>query len=309
MSELVFDIGMHNGDDTAYYLARGYRVVAVEANPTMCATARELFADEISAGQLSVRNVGIAETRGEMDFWVSSQTEWSSFHAENATKGGAQATSIRVETMPFQQLIEEEGTPVFVKIDIEMNDSLCLRGLAAAGSRPAYLSIEVSHAHADADTKLLDSLGYRSFKCIRQNDLREITPRNVVYQEESRRALKGLESLSQRLFSRIRQNDLREISPRNEDQEESRRVLKGLERLARIGIRSVVRRLRYRRRPVNGWKFNPGSSGPLGLELPGRWLTSDEMLSVWHQLAAYDLRLGAGGLGEWFDIHAAHEKS
>ena len=23
MSELVFDIGMHNGDDTAYYLARG----------------------------------------------------------------------------------------------------------------------------------------------------------------------------------------------------------------------------------------------------------------------------------------------
>jgi len=40
MSDLVFDIGMHNGDDTAYYLARGYRVVAVEANPSMCATAQ-----------------------------------------------------------------------------------------------------------------------------------------------------------------------------------------------------------------------------------------------------------------------------
>ncbi len=108
MSELVFDIGMHNGDDTAYYLARGYRVVAVEANPSMCATARERFSQEISEGQLSIRNIGIAETRGEMDFWVSNVTEWSSFHAENATRGGSRVTSIRVETKPFQEFIEEE---------------------------------------------------------------------------------------------------------------------------------------------------------------------------------------------------------
>jgi hypothetical protein len=52
-----------------------------------------------------------------------------------------------------------------------------------------------------------------------------------------------------------------------------------------------------------------GSSGPLGVELPGRWLTSDEMLSVLHQLAAYPRRLGAGGVGEWFDIHIAHESA
>ena len=277
MSELVFDIGMHNGDDTAYYLARGYRVVAVEANPSTCAAARKRFAQEISAGQLSVRNIGIAETRGEMDFWVSSRSEWSSFDAESATRGDAQATHIRVETMPFRQLIEEEGTPFFAKIDIEGSDSLCLRDLAVTASRPAYLSFEGNvHAiegnvHAEADIKLLESLGYRSFKCIRQNDLREITPRNVVYQEEFRR------------------------------------VMAGLEWLPRIGIRGALYRLHYRRRPINGRKFNPGSSGSMGVELPGRWLTSSEMLSVCHQLIAYDLRLGACGLGEWFDIHAAHE--
>jgi FkbM family methyltransferase len=273
MSELVFDIGMHNGDDTAYYLARGYRVVAIEANPDMCAMARKRFANEITSGQLSIRNVGIAETHGEMDFWVSSQTEWSSFHVENATKGGAEATSIKVGTMPFQQLIQEEGTPFFVKIDIEMNDSLCLKDLASSTSRPAYLSVEMSHAHAGADINLLDDLGYRSFKCIRQNDLREINPGNVVYQEEFRRGLNRLEWL-----------------PRRE-------------------ILLVVQRLRYRRRSVNGWKFKHGSSGPLGVELPGRWLSCDEMLSVWHHLAAYDLRLGAGGLGEWFDIHAVHDSA
>ena len=30
--ELIYDVGMHNGDDTAYYLHRGFRVIAVEAS-------------------------------------------------------------------------------------------------------------------------------------------------------------------------------------------------------------------------------------------------------------------------------------
>ena len=284
MSNLVFDIGMHNGDDSFYYLARGYRVVAVEANPIMCAMARERFAREISAGQLSVRNIGIAETRGEMDFWVSSHTEWSSFHVESATKRGAQATSIRVETMPFRQLIEEEGTPFFVKLDIEGNDSLCLKDLAATASRPAYLSFEgdlgdvpfEGNPSADVDTniKLLESLGYRSFKCVRQNDFREITLRNVVYQKEFQPTVMGL---------------------------------RGLPRPAGRVICYVLEQLHYRKRPINGWRFKTGSSGPLGVELPGRWLTSDEILSVWHHLIARDLRLRVAGRSvEWFDIHAAH---
>lgn len=271
MGDLVFDIGMHNGDDTAYYLHRGYRVVAVEANPALCAAARERFAPQIAEGRLSIRNVGIAETRGKMEFWVSSNTEWSSFHAENATKGGQQATSMNVETMPFSELIAEEGTPFFVKIDIEMNDSLCLRDLAATPARPPYLSFE-SNAHADADITLLAGMGYGSFKCVRQNDLSEITPGNVVYQQESRRALKQ--------FARL----------------PGRRV------------RTIPARIHYRRRPLGGWVFNHGSSGPLGFELPGRWITCDEILSVWHQLVAYDLRLHGGGLSEWYDIHAAHGK-
>ncbi len=40
MPRLVFDAGMNNGDDTAYYLFRGFDVVAIEANPALCARAR-----------------------------------------------------------------------------------------------------------------------------------------------------------------------------------------------------------------------------------------------------------------------------
>ena len=35
---LIYDVGMHNGDDTAYYLRRGFRVVAIEPNPALVAT-------------------------------------------------------------------------------------------------------------------------------------------------------------------------------------------------------------------------------------------------------------------------------
>jgi len=33
--DLIYDIGLHDGDDTAYYLHKGYRVIAVDADPTM----------------------------------------------------------------------------------------------------------------------------------------------------------------------------------------------------------------------------------------------------------------------------------
>ena len=34
-SDLVFDLGLDNGDDTSFYLAKGLRAVAVEANPEL----------------------------------------------------------------------------------------------------------------------------------------------------------------------------------------------------------------------------------------------------------------------------------
>ena len=33
MAQLVVDMGMNDGTDTAYYLAKGLDVVAIEANP------------------------------------------------------------------------------------------------------------------------------------------------------------------------------------------------------------------------------------------------------------------------------------
>ena len=52
--DLIIDVGMHDGTDTAYYLAKGFRVVAVEANPALVRAAQDRFSVEIDEGRLAI---------------------------------------------------------------------------------------------------------------------------------------------------------------------------------------------------------------------------------------------------------------
>jgi FkbM family methyltransferase len=264
MSELVFDVGMHNGNDTAYYLAKGYDVVAIDANPEFCADASKRFAAEVDLGRLTICNVGIAEQPGELTFWVSNRSEWSSFYKDNATKGGESATPLLVPTVRFGDLLSKHATPFCVKIDIEGNDTLCLHELERSSALPTYVSFEGSDGTA-ADLEFLMKLGYNSFKCVRQNDWREITPDNMLWQGRVRKFLAGS---------------------------------------AKFGVGPPLRFMHYRKPRTSGWKFKVGSSGPLPNEYPGRWLNGDEIHAVREHLETVDHQLNAGGLGEWHDFHA-----
>ena len=174
MANLIFDVGMNNGDDTAYYLHRGYRVVAVEADPKLCDRARERFQHEIGSGRLSVENVGIAREEGNLQFWISSKSVWSSFDRENATKGRATATPLIIHTLPFSALIEKYGKPYYVKVDIEGHDFMCLEQLTTE-TAPTFVSIEMSYTGGDEAISRLLELGYDAFKVVRQNDFFPMT--------------------------------------------------------------------------------------------------------------------------------------
>ena len=62
--DLIFDVGADNGDDTAAYLARGFRVIAVEANPTLCEGMHKRFANDIKRGRASIVNKAIDRRGG-----------------------------------------------------------------------------------------------------------------------------------------------------------------------------------------------------------------------------------------------------
>jgi len=64
MSELIYDVGMDNGDDSEFYLSKGFRVVAVEADPDLCRAAEERFEPFIRSGQLTIVNRAIVGKAG-----------------------------------------------------------------------------------------------------------------------------------------------------------------------------------------------------------------------------------------------------
>jgi hypothetical protein len=67
--DLVFDIGLHNGDDAAYYLDLGYHVVGVEANPLLTVQCTLRFENEIRQGRVRIINAGVLKEPGEFTFY------------------------------------------------------------------------------------------------------------------------------------------------------------------------------------------------------------------------------------------------
>lgn len=157
---LAYDIGMHNGDDTAYYLAKGFHTVAVEAMPDFCASARERFAAEIARGEAIIENVGIADHAGEMTFYINPEnTVQSSFIAPE----GASWRPVRIPTDTLANLIGRHGFPDFLKIDIENYDLQTLQALQVAKIVPKYIS---SEAHSVDILFQLYAMGYRRFRIV-----------------------------------------------------------------------------------------------------------------------------------------------
>lgn len=169
-SNLVFDVGMHNGDDTAFYVKRGYRVVAIEADPAQAATARSRFAAQIAAGTVTVVEAAIGEKAGHVSFWASSNPEYGSFDRENALKGNNTAKEVKVLCRTMTDVFREFGLPYYLKIDIEGADQFCLAAIER-WKRPQFLSFEKRRLE---DLLLVRSLGYTRFKLIAQEDFQQL---------------------------------------------------------------------------------------------------------------------------------------
>jgi FkbM family methyltransferase len=274
----IFDVGMNNGDDTAYYLHKGFNVVAVEANPHLVDKATSRFQKEIKTGRLTILNVGIAEEEGTLPFWIcDTHSEWSSFHRNVASRDGSVHHEICVPCRRFESILEEFGVPYYLKVDIEGNDRLCLESLRN-GPLAEYVSVEVSDLTL---VDLLADLGYTRFKCISQFYLLALELPPTAQQLSHERARRWLES----------RNPLVRI-------------------LLRLGARQLLERRKHQSRREADWVFPFGSSGPFGESLPGRWLSNPEMHTTFE---AFHKMMQAGQSSPfwtekdysfWVDFHA-----
>lgn len=172
-SSLIFDIGANNGDDTQFYLAKGFRVIAVEADPALAKALEKRFEADIAADRLVIENVGVAGAVGTMDFYVNSYNEWSSFVKKSKATTENDHRIITVDTVLLTDLLERHGTPYYLKMDIEGFEKQALRMLNTAVRMPDYLSFEVNSDWIDILSKL-SRVGYKSFAIVRQG--RDIMP-------------------------------------------------------------------------------------------------------------------------------------
>jgi FkbM family methyltransferase len=183
---LIYDVGMHDGEDTAFYLERGYRVVGIEANPSIVARLREKFAGQIRDGRLIVVDRAIARDPGPVRFAVNrTMSVWGSLDPEfieRNSRAGAVSDFITVEAIRFADILRRYGVPYYAKIDIEGMDMACIEDLQGITELPRYVSVEstVTSGHATferAFTELahLWTLGYRHFKYVDQGRLELLT--------------------------------------------------------------------------------------------------------------------------------------
>jgi FkbM family methyltransferase len=169
--DLIFDIGMHNGDDSDYYLKKGFRVIAIEANPTLCALGAARFKDAVESKRLIICNIGIAPVRGELSFYINNDiTEWSSFDCDIASRGHA-VTEIKIATSPPIDFFAAFGVPYYCKIDIEGFDRLVVDTICDLKVKPNYVSFENGAAR---DFEVLAEAGYGAFQLVEQSCIPKI---------------------------------------------------------------------------------------------------------------------------------------
>ena len=164
-SWLIYDVGMNNGDDCAYYLSKGYDVVAIEANPSLVQRARERFAQEIADRKLYIEWVGIVDQPGNVPFWICDERDvFSSFDATRAGRNGLKCHPIEIECVTFDTILKKYGIPHYLKIDIEGAEPYCLKHLQPV-QLPQYVSLEAEDLQW---LVLLQQLGYSEFKIVDQ---------------------------------------------------------------------------------------------------------------------------------------------
>jgi FkbM family methyltransferase len=175
--DLIFDVGAHHGEDTEFYLKKGFRVVAIEANPSFCGLIKQKFNDAVESGQLTVVDVAISSEQGVVDFFVNEDVSvWGTTDAEWVTRnrllGARNVKKIAVQCSSLSAIVRKYGMPRYCKIDIEGKDTEAALSLSELGQAPEFISIEsekLSWEKLIKQFEVLRALGYRKYKIIDQS--------------------------------------------------------------------------------------------------------------------------------------------
>ncbi|MGU3495341.1 FkbM family methyltransferase [Xanthobacteraceae bacterium A53D] len=165
-SRFIMDLGMNHGDDAAYYLAKGFEVVAVEANPDLVAGAQARFAKEIAARRFTLVEAAVWEASGSVPFHVNEANDhWSGVKAEQAGRANSPTHTVEAQAVTLVDLFNQFGTPFYLNVGVEGVDLTVLRQLSSQIIKPLYVSVEDSPFGHSCIQELVRA-GYDGFKLL-----------------------------------------------------------------------------------------------------------------------------------------------
>lgn len=183
---VIYDFGMNNGDDVEYYLLKCHRVVAVEANASLCDLASKRFAREIEMGRLKILNVALSDhpSAEPLPFYIHKTNHVLSQLPEPDPGIRDEFERVLVPCRTPSSIVQEYGPPLYIKIDIEHYDLNVLRELFAAGIRPPEISAE---SHSIGVFACLVENGYQRFALVDGATVPEVYAHRGIYIGQGRR--------------------------------------------------------------------------------------------------------------------------
>ena len=133
VKNLIFDVGFHSGEDTDFYLRKGFSVVGIEAAPDLVANALIRFQDAIARGRLHVISGAIAPASAgkEVIFYANPDNPiWGTIMEDHSSRNemlGYSSERIKVPRVDIAEIYRSYGIPFYLKIDVEGADRLILR--------------------------------------------------------------------------------------------------------------------------------------------------------------------------------------
>jgi FkbM family methyltransferase len=180
--DLIYDVGMHKGEDSEFYLRKGFRVIAFEANSELIESCKRRLRSYIDDGKLTIVEGAVVgpdafeDCGGTVKFYKNSDLSvWGTVREDWADRNARMGTSsivTEVTAIDFTDAVRTYGVPYFMKIDIEGCDTVCVNALREFEHRPTYISIEsdkTSIENIRREIELFQELGYTSFQAVEQS--------------------------------------------------------------------------------------------------------------------------------------------
>jgi FkbM family methyltransferase len=272
-ANLIIDVGMHQGQDSQFYLAKGFRVIGIDADIHSINTAKERFTAYINTNQFIPLHYAISDVDDEsVPFNLSHESIWNSLNVDIANRHARLKDTVSVQSRTLASIFQEYGVPYYCKIDIEGYDNRCLQTLRPLRELPTYMSVEsecigdaesLSHQDAQRTLDTLHYLGYHRFKLVDQATLAVLQDNDKFYKDPNH--------LLQKVINKVKH----------------------------------IRRKQHFYKTFD-YQFTPGSSGPFGEGLAGTWSDYSTAKKILKRHRSDYFKLPkALNYGFWCDWHAA----